>query len=223
LVRPRLRFGMRTGHLSLFISGALFLILAGCESGGDSGPGPIIPPPAKSALDQRIASIQPALAQLRGMSFTSPIQSAVISREDFARETGSSVEEFAASQDVPAMNRQLAQMGFFPDTLTDIVEFWTEFYASFPAGYYVPGKDSIYILSEYRDNENILNVALPHEPVHVLQDQHIDAFSPQPTGPPEYYEGDFATARNCLIEGDAEFTAVAFYFQQDGSYPDPFT
>src|SRR5690606_13919590 len=92
LVRPRLRFGMRTGHLSLFISGALFLSLAGCESGGDSGPGPIIPPPAKSALDQRIASIQPALAQLRGMSFTSPIQSAVISREDFARETGSSVE-----------------------------------------------------------------------------------------------------------------------------------
>lgn len=199
-------------------------LFTGCLFGGeddsDTTPsGPV----ANKPLADRIAGIQQGLSDLRGMPFTRALHSAVITPEFFKKQVEANVGESINDQTDRAVSRELAQLGFFKDTLGSIKKDWTEFYGSFPAGYYVPGRDSIYILSNYVQNEPFLRVALPHELVHALQDQAFNAFDRnRPVGLPGYYAGDFYQARNCLIEGDAEFTAYAYYARHHEGNPEPF-
>lgn len=196
-------------------------VLAGCIFGGnDEGPRFDA---ANRTLAARIAAIQGGLSELRGLNFHRPLHSAVITPEDYRRNLDRSIARSTPPALDRAISRELAQLGYLPDTVARISTLWSGFYGSFPAGYYRTGLDSIYILSNYVEDEQFLRLALPHELQHALQDQHLDAFNPErPSPSPAYYAGDYGLAFDCLVEGDAELTAHAYYARTHLGEEDPF-
>jgi hypothetical protein len=197
-------------------------VLAGCLFGGnDESPG-FDAAAADRALAARISAIQEGLSELRGLRFHRPLHSAVITPEAYRRNLDRSITQSTPPALDRALSRELAQLGYFPDTSLRISSLWSDFYGSFPAGYYLPGRDSIVILSNYLGDEQFLRLALPHELQHALQDQHLDVFNPERPDPsPRYYAGDFGLAFNCLVEGDAELTAHAYYAKTHLGAEDP--
>jgi hypothetical protein len=188
----------------------------------DSRPVPLVPY-HDAALASQIESIKEGLTGIRGMAFNRPLHSAVISPQAFREQLSRQINQGTSDAMDRAFSRQFSQMGLFKDTVTSIRAYWTDFFGSFPAGYYTPGRDSIYILSNYVGDQAFMRLALPHELVHALQDQDRNAFdTARREGPPAYYAGDFKAARDCLIEGDAEFTAHAYFARTHAADPEPF-
>lgn len=198
-------------------------VLAGCIFGGnDEGPR-FDAAAANRTLAARIAAIQDGLSELRGLRFQRPLHSAVITPEAYRRNLEKGIVQGTPPALDRAISRELAQLGYLPDTTFRITTLWSDFYGSFPAGYYRTGLDSIIILSNYLADEQFLRLALPHELQHALQDQHLDAFNPdRPDPAPLYYAGDFGLAFNCLVEGDAELTAHAYHAKTYLGAEDPF-
>jgi hypothetical protein len=197
--------------------------LAGCIFGGNDEGARFDAAAANRILEARIAAIQEGLSELRGLRFQRPLHSAVITPEAYRRNLENRIAQGTPAALDRAISRELAQLGFLPDTNFRITSLWADFYGSFPAGYYRTGLDSIIILSNYLGDEQFLRLALPHELQHALQDQHLDAFNPERPDPePLYYAGDFELAFNCLVEGDAELTAHAYHAKTYLGAEDPF-
>lgn len=200
------------------------VLLVACLFGGedDTGFGPGRPY-ADAEVTRRISVIQDGLSELRGLEFSRPLRSALIASAAYRRQLATDVDRSVPESLDRVISREMAQLGYFNDTTDRISDYWKDFYGSFPGGYYIPGRDSIYIIAELKDNEEFMSMALPHELVHALQDQAHRAFDPaRPVGTPGYYAGDFDLARLCLIEGDAEFTALAYFARHETGNPEPF-
>lgn len=162
------------------------------------------------SLAARIDSIKPGLAALRGLAFSRPIRVGVISREEYTAQIKGDLATMPLAVD-RFYSLELAQLGFFLDSSTSIKQKYGDFYGSFPAGYYVDGTDSIYVLSEYAKDPWFLSHGLPHELTHALQDQALHAFGGHgPFAGPAYYADDFDQFRRCLYEGDAELASTAY-------------
>jgi hypothetical protein len=179
-------------------------------------------PEENAQIAQRIAAVQENLSALRGLTFTRPLHSTIISRDRYVAQTKQALQGIPVEYD-RFYSRELAQLGFFPDTTASIAKLYGDFYGAFPAAYYVDGKDSIYVLSEYKNDTAFLQHALPHELTHTLQDQGLNAFDRTlKADAPNYYQSDFGEFRTCLYEGDAEFTSTAYEEKYIRNNPDPF-
>src|SRR5689334_4450383 len=93
----------------------LGLILVGCFSSDDPplGPREI----QNHQLTQRIADVEAQVSSLRELRFIRRIHSAIITREEYTQQLQAGLQHWMSDAEDAAYSRELAQMGFFEDTL----------------------------------------------------------------------------------------------------------
>jgi hypothetical protein len=173
-------------------------------------------------MQNRVTNISAVVANLRGLNFIRPVHVGVITRAQYSQNTAQSISNSFTSVEQAALSKEYVQMGCLAETDTPIAHILTDYYSSFPAAYYVPGTDSLYILTDSYSDDTVLNLYISHELTHALQDQHLGMnFTVFPGF--SYYNSDANLGLQSLIEGDAEFTAFTYiydaYFSQRTSNP----
>lgn len=159
-------------------------------------------------------------AELRGLELKRPVYGAVRTREEYRRAVEKNIEASLSPDEDALFTRYLAQFGWLPDTVSPFGELVTDYEVSAPAGYYLPGKDSLYVLSEYVDDEEQMMKIIPHELAHALQDQHFGFWDASPeAGSP--YDYDYRLWRRCLVEGDAYFVGNLYIARYIALLDDP--
>jgi len=177
-------------------------------SGSDSSAGGVY-------YDAHVATLVNAvsadLAAIRGLSFSRPVHSMVMTREYYASMaggTGLSTTENAW------LSTEYKQLGLLDDTTSSFGAIYEEYTTSFPAAFYRTGTDSIYIIDDAYTTTDQLQFYLAHELVHTLQDQNLNLrLMPFPAY--SFYGSDFAYAVTSLIEGDAMVGGYGHYLGQD--------
>jgi hypothetical protein len=208
---------------------ALFLVIscrvtdtADGESPGVAQPRPLdTTSPVAKAIAAKIAKYQQEIEQLRGLEFRRPVTSAVISRSEYQHMTATEIDRSLTDSLSRNISRELAQFGFFPDTSMQYKELFKSFEGGFAVGFYVGGSDTVFVLSDYADNEDQLLHILPHELAHALQDQYGRLDRPRLSDSTLfYYSSDVNWFHTALVEGEAAFmdalvTATFTYPQPD--------
>jgi hypothetical protein len=160
-------------------------------------------------MQNRVTDISAVVANLRGLNFIRPVHVGVISRAQYSQNTAQSISNSFTSVEQAALSKEYLQMGCLSETDTPIVQILTDYYSGFPAAYYVPGTDSLYILTDAYSNDTELNVYISHELTHALQDQHLGMnFTVFPGY--SYYNDDANLAQTSLLEGDASFIEYTY-------------
>jgi hypothetical protein len=160
-------------------------------------------------MQNRVTDISAVVANLRGLNFIRPVHVGVISRAQYSQNTAQSISNSFTSVEQAALSKEYLQMGCLSETDTPIGQILTDYYSGFPAAYYVPGTDSLYILTDAYSNDTELNVYISHELTHALQDQHLGMnFTVFPGY--SYYNDDANLAQTSLLEGDASFIEYTY-------------
>jgi hypothetical protein len=190
---------------------AVALLASGCIFGGKSDVDPDAESKAERAeinrnIQSQVDFYSGKTAALRGKPFTRPVFGAMRTRSEYRQAVENEIQATLSDEENALFSRLLAQFGWLPDTLSPFGDLVTDFEAAAPAAYYLPGRDSIYVLSEYADDNEQLQHILPHELIHAWQDQHIGFWdaTPEDNG---HYDYEFRLWRRCLVEGDAYFGA----------------
>jgi hypothetical protein len=175
-------------------------------------------------MQNRVTSISAIVANLRGLNFIRPVHVGVITRAQYTQNTSQSISNSLTSVEQAALSKEYVQMGCLAETDTPVGQILTDYYSSFPAAYYVPGTDSLYVLTDAYSSDMDLNIYLSHELTHALQDQHLGMnFTIFPGY--SYYNDDAYLAQTSLLEGDASF--VEYTYLISAYYPlyssDPFS
>jgi hypothetical protein len=173
-------------------------------------------------LQNRVTAISAVVSNLRGLNFVRPVHVGVITRAQYSQNTAQSIGNSFSSLEQAALSKEYLQMGCLSETDTPIGQILTDYYSGFPAAYYVPGTDSLYILTDAYSNDTELNVYISHELTHALQDQHLGMnFTVFPGY--SYYNDDANLAQTSLLEGDASFIEYTYlistYYSSNGDNP----
>ncbi len=209
--------------------GAAYYYQVRCFDGDTlSRPSPVLTariPETAGSYQVAIDRIFQNLPDLRELSFLRPIQTVVMTREAYARQVSGQISRSYTDEEDRAITRQLVQMGFMDDTTESFEESYSSFASDFAAAFYRSGTDSVFLIEPEDFEDGVLeNYLLPHEFTHALQEQHFNPFSGYMWPPDDYshYNSDFYLARRSVYEGDADFTALAYYVERDLYLDDPF-
>lgn len=205
------------------------LVFSACTFDGvsDKIQNPTLPPPDTLALQsQKIAGqirrYQNQITALRGLPFKREVKSAVITREEYRRMTASEIDASLSDSLSRDISIELAQWGFFTDTTWNYKDLFKSFEGGFAAGFYIGGSDSVFVLSEYVENEIHLLHILPHELTHALQDQYGRLRRTRiEDSATAFYQSDVDAFHTALVEGEGafleSFVTATYAFPQ----PDP--
>lgn len=160
---------------------------------------------AEAALG-RVASIQPTVAKLRGLSFDHPVPTRYQTTAEFQAFVRKEIAKElpgTRSQDISA---SYAHLGLLEKPL-DLATTEEHALTSQAGAYYDPGAKAFFLVM-VPDNNLMLDTISAHELTHALQDQHFDLQKYLPaTG---VLDGDQASARRFVAEGDATFTMTLY-------------
>ena len=166
-----------------------------------------------NALQTRVNAIMSDVEKIRGLNFIRPVFVGTITQKSYSAQVTEQVTASLSKAEEEGLSKEYAQMGFLTEATeadTPLTTILINYYSNLPIAYYIPGTDSLYIISE-SVNLNDPNVAgtIAHELTHALQDQNLDM---KPTIFPGYsqYNSDASLAQTSLIEGDALFTEFAY-------------
>ena len=165
-----------------------------------------------SALQSTVNAIMPDVAKLRGLDFIRPVHIAATTRSAYGAYMQKQITQAFSSSELQGLSKEYAQMGFLTEADTPLIKILIDYYSGFPAAYYVPGTDSMYILTDANTDDN----TIAHELTHALQDQNLD-FSMTIFPDYSHFSSDARLAQTSLIEGDAMFTEYAYAFSK--AYP----
>ena len=168
-------------------------------------------------VQNRIKSVSAVVAGIRDLNFIRPVHAGIITRAQYAQNTAQSVSGSLTSVEESSLSKEYLQMGCLAETDTPVGQILTDFYSGFPAAYYVPGTDSLYVLTDAYSNDTELNVYLSHELTHALQDQNLGMDF---TISPSYstYNSDASIAQTSLLEGDAMFVEYTYFISEYDPY-----
>jgi|WetSurMetagenome_2_1015567.scaffolds.fasta_scaffold56331_2 hypothetical protein len=163
-------------------------------------------------MQKKVQDISSEVALVRGMNFLRPVRVGVVSKEQYKASMSRNIASSISNVEESALSKEFAQMGFLAETDTPLNHILTDFYASFPAAFYELGTDSLTIIEDTYDNDIDLSIMVAHELTHALQDQNLTT---RPTIFPGYsgYNSDATLAEHSVMEGDAMFTEIAYYYK----------
>ena len=166
----------------------------------------------KQYLQARVSVISRDVEQIRGLSFRRPVCPAVISREEYTRQTRHSIASSLSESEDNAISKEYAQMCFMPEIDSSIASVLGDFYGSLPLAFYRDGSDSIYLIPDENQDQFDVDVTIAHELTHALQDQYFDI---HPAVFPNYsrYNSDAELAIRSVVEGDAGFTEAVYAYR----------
>jgi len=150
----------------------------------------------------RALEIEPALAKVRGLDFTTPVPAAFQSAADFRAFMHRSVADEGAS--VAAETQAYVKLGLMSKA-ADLGKAVEDAYATQAAAYYDPKAKRFYVVMP-PDNPQTRDIVCAHELTHALQDQHFDLTRYLRDAP----NTDARLARKFVVEGDAMLASIAF-------------
>jgi hypothetical protein len=184
------------------------LLLCGCQKNSISPELATV-----NEMQKRVEDISIDVAAIRGMNYVRPVHVGVTTKKQYAVLTSRSISSSISSIEEAALSKEYAQMGLLAETDTPLNTILTDFYASFPAAYYSLGTDSLTIITDNDYEDYQLNMIIAHELTHALQDQNLNTgFSIFPGY--SYYNSDASLAQRSLMEGDAFFTELVYFFKK---------
>jgi hypothetical protein len=158
---------------------------------------------AEAALE-RVATIQPKLAELRGLPMAEPVPAAYQSAEDFRAFVQKELERELPKDKADNMQVALLHMGLFMKPI-DLVKVLEQTMTSQAAAYYDPATKKFFVVMA-PDSDVMLDTISAHELTHALQDKHFDLVQYLPSS----LDDDASIARRFVVEGDATFTMIAY-------------
>ena len=155
-------------------------------------------PDALAALLARTDAVAREVARIRGLPLKQAIPNEVVDRDELRRRLLQMAAEDKTAADSAAEGFALARWGMIPPG-TDYEALLVELLTDQVAGYYDPETKKLTISRSAGDDPAWAEMVLAHEIDHGLQDQAFDLhrFEDLPSS-----EGDAATARRALVEGD---------------------
>ena len=153
---------------------------------------------ALTALLRRIDTVAQEVARIRGLPLKRPIPNDVVGRDELRARLLKMAGEDKTAAESAAEAFALERWGLIPPGLdyeAMVVDLLTEQIA----GYYDPDTKKLTISRSAGDDPAWAEMVLAHELDHALQDQsfNLKTFEDLPSS-----EGDAATARRALVEGD---------------------
>ena len=155
-------------------------------------------PDALAALLARTDAVAREVARIRGLPLKQAIPNEVVDRDELRARLVKMAAEDKTAADSAAEGFALARWGMIPPG-TDYEALLVELLTDQVAGYYDPETKKLTISRSAGDDPAWAEMVLAHEIDHGLQDQAFDLhrFEDLPSS-----EGDAATARRALVEGD---------------------
>ena len=166
-----------------------------------------------NALQTRVNAIMSDVEKIRGLHFIRPVFVGTITQQSYSAQVAGQITASLSKAEEEGLSREYAQMGFLTEATeadTPLTTILINYYSNLPIAYYIPGTDSLYIISASIDlNDPDVAGTIAHELTHALQDQNLDM---NPTIFPVYshYNSDAYLAQTSLVEGDALFTEFAY-------------
>lgn len=195
-------------HKGLLAILALTLPLSGLLSCGDDNP--------TSATGLSIEPLLPIInlaktdvQKIRELSFTRTVNVGLLTREQYSKLNN----EYTDTQKLSNVVRSFKQIGFIPDTFSNLGYFESSS-DNFAGAYYMPGTDSVYIIDPDIIDPNNMYFYLAHEFTHALQEQYFNPFTNY------IYSGaiqstlnsDFYLSWLSVYEGDASLSGLYTFF-----------
>ena len=177
-------------------------------------PTPTVPPtarPSGTPVDPTAALAQIAreVEGIRGLRSEQTIQPTIIDEEHLRAILRKLNAEENPPERIAAQERLYRALGILTGE-TSLAALTEDLLGEQVAGFYVPERDALYVVSRSGALAAAEKVTFAHEFDHALQDQ---AFDLEPLTADAETEGDRALARLALIEGDA--TLVMSYWAQE--------
>ncbi|WP_049971296.1 Hvo_1808 family surface protein [Haladaptatus cibarius] len=161
---------------------------------------------------EREAYVNRAMARvefIRNQEFKRPVEVNSLRRGQYQELIGSQIEsQYTQSQ--RAWENQIWEALFAVGEQSDAARQQTQLYQQRVAGFYLPGRDKIYVIAD--DSLVIDNATLVHELTHALQDQQVGLASSQF----EAETMDGQRANDGLTEGEASYVEQR-YVQRCGA------
>jgi hypothetical protein len=172
-------------------------------------PTPTLDPQFLRGLD----AIQSEVTRIRGLEQTQPISRTFLNHQELFAQAQHWVETEYEPGELETEARTLAAFGFIPRNY-DLRRSLVAFYASQVAGFYDSKADTLYVVSNLRDNElpPVTQMAFAHEYAHGLEDQHFDLDTFLNV---DQLNQDRQLARQALVEGSATVLMNEYYLALD--------
>lgn len=148
-------------------------------------------------------NIKQRVHELRELTAPDPVNYEYVTADEFEDLWDSSMDERQQNL-MDTTDALLTMLGLIPSSMSleDTLE---ELYTDQVAGYYLLGKDTLYIIQ--KDDASFEDeVTIAHEYVHALQDQIFDLKGVNQ----QELNSDQSLAKDALIEGDATFTSLLY-------------
>jgi hypothetical protein len=157
-----------------------------------------------SALQVQVNSLSSEIAALRGLAFKQPVKASFVNRAHLPALIDSieaATNPGEAGPDDLTFGQLAYGLGYTASPASyDSAE--NSFSGSAIVGFYVPGTNHLWIVSEASSQDQRSTMA--HELVHALQDQNFDLAKDRSTSLDGMY------AHNMVVEGDAEYTQMLY-------------
>lgn len=147
--------------------------------------------------------IKQRVAKLRELESQAPVSYQMVDSEEFGELWDSSLDGRQRSL-MQNTDELLTMLGLIPPEM-NLETTMQDMYSEQVAGYYLPGKDTLYIVKQEEDSFDD-EITIAHEYVHALQDQVFDL---------EELDGrdlndDQSLAKDALLEGDATLASILY-------------
>jgi hypothetical protein len=174
-----------------------------------------VPAPPDSALspeiERQMDEIEIQVSELRGLERLGPVTRAVLSPEELRQRVIEDFLEDYTPEDARDDAIELDAFGLLERDF-DLYDFYLELYSEQIAGFYDDDEKAMYVV-QGSDFLGPQRLTYAHEFVHALQDQHYN-FKEGLNYTDESCKEDTerCAALQALIEGDASFTEIQWYF-----------
>jgi hypothetical protein len=187
---------------AIFVGLAAALAAIGLATGSDDEEKPERPE-VPERIQSRVGEIAERVEEVRGLEFKRPPRLEFLTPAAVRR---LSAKELARvpSEDIDGAEETLKLLGLIrPED--DLRELVNTLIADETAGFYVPRTDRLVLVRGAVGGGILAEIALAHELVHALEDQHFDLETDELSG-----LGDRSTARSALNEGTATVAMVEY-------------
>jgi hypothetical protein len=181
-------------------------------------PDPWAPPPPKppdtpetreqraQAALGRVASIEPAVAKLRHLTFQREVPTRYQKADEFRAFVHREIAKELPAERSRDLGAALAHIGIL-DKPIDIAGVEEQAMTTQAGAYYDPAAKAFFLVM-VPSSELLLDTISAHELTHALQDQHFDLSKYLPSG--DSLDEDAVAARHFVVEGDATFVMLLY-------------
>ena len=179
------------GIAAVAVMGAIALLVTGGNR-RDTGP---------KTLEGRVAEALPKIEAALGLTFKTPPRVEIRSKPEVRKFVEQQLEDSIGRAQIAVLEATLKRLGLIPESMS-LRALLLDLMEEQIAGYYDPRTKVLYVVDGASDD--VIDVAVNHELIHALQDQHINLDSVMRA----VGNDDRVSAAQAVIEGQATYKQI---------------